>query len=53
MKYINSQQYDTLKKKIMKKYQNSDNYIKKLIFHEISHEKLANLNQFLQDNYTQ
>ena len=37
----------------MKKYQNSDTYIEKIDFHEISHEKLANLNQFLQYNYTQ
>ena len=47
MKYINSQQYDILKEKIMKKYQNFDNYIEKTdfpLFHEISHEKLANLN---------
>lgn len=32
MKYINSQQYDILKEKIMKKYQNSDIYIEKIDF---------------------
>ena len=32
MKYINSQQYDILKEKIIKKYQNSDIYIEKIDF---------------------